>query len=155
MRTTNEKQNAGFLAAAFEKITVRKARALLCEKMKAAGLNPRKDFWTWSDDKRWWEVQVPALGLHGWVYADSSAHAKNICAVDWMEADQADIAKAKSAEAAYTAAVAALAKHIVDIVKEDADNIEDEEWTAEEYVGDAMQQINDEVKKQLGERNAE
>ena len=65
-------------------LTVEQARKALRKKMKDAGLNPRKDLWTWTEDRRWWQVAVTQLGLDAWVYADNAAHAKNIAALEWM-----------------------------------------------------------------------
>ena len=66
--------------------TVEQARKQLRENMKAAGLDTRRDFWTYCEDHRWWEVQVPALDLCAWVYADNAAHAKNLAARQWFRA---------------------------------------------------------------------
>lgn len=61
------------------------ARQQLTSKMKAAGLNPRKALWAWTEDRRWWEVQVSELSLYAWVFADNAAHAKNIAALEWFD----------------------------------------------------------------------
>ena len=64
--------------------TVEKARKQLRERMRAENLNLRKDFWVYTEDRCWWEVQVSQLGLRAWVYADDTAHAKNKAAVHWF-----------------------------------------------------------------------
>lgn len=64
---------------------VTQARRQLTKRMKDSGLNPRSDLWTYTEDRRWWEVQVSQLGLNAWVFADSAAHAKNKAALQWME----------------------------------------------------------------------